>query len=650
MSINKNELDIWAPEWNNAPRDLKGATPGQVANILDKTPDQEQIRDWIDNHWWKAVIRHACDQHKPSERTAIYQEAINNLNVRDNSQKLPSDPEELYQIIFEKKPKYNDTIFHEIHNYLFPEEYIDFYMRKEEFIDWYNDPDEAGITGKWYIEFGKSDSFWVRWQLLVTTINESRRNLGRWLLRTHPSTFIAQIPWQLKKESGIENMILAWAHPKWLTRRKRRETWIPKKSSSIIDWNTNSPLIDNPEKAVLLPSFQTTIPSTPGKVADILDNDSRRAQIIEWINLGWWKSLIQQACKKNWYNIRKLIYQEELWRQKRNPHKSYILPSDPIDLYQIIFREKPKYKDSIFHKIFNYLFPTEYIDYFMRSDEFTDWYNTPDENGKTGKDYIVIWVGDNFGDEWEKLVTSINESQRALGRWLIKTTLSTLKLQMPISLREDSRINTFRKKTNNVLIWEPDNDDEESDKWLRYWNTGPRDKRNKQVSSSPSRMNKDFTDEQKEQMEWLFIDAIEKGEIWKKTSSKVFLSWISGKDEKTKKEIYMRRWVVLDSQIRTLQWLHSEKIVRLCITYFIRALASMGVPPGVFISEYIVFDADNLEDIRVRLHPIFLEHIGWEKLDNICSEITTKIDHLSEWVSDKNAKHYNPCTLLVERL
>ena len=100
MSINKNELDIWAPEWNNAPRDLKGATPGQVANILDKTPDQEQIRDWIDNHWWKAVIRHACDQHKPSERTAIYQEAINNLNVRDNSQKLPSDPEELYQIIF----------------------------------------------------------------------------------------------------------------------------------------------------------------------------------------------------------------------------------------------------------------------------------------------------------------------------------------------------------------------------------------------------------------------------------------------------------------------------------------------------------------------------------------------------------------------
>ena len=94
------------------------------------------------------MIRRACDQHKPSERTTIYQEAINDLNVRDNSQKLPSDPEELYQIIFEKKPKYNDTIFHEIHNYLFPEEYIDFYMRKEEFIDWYNDPDEEGVSGK----------------------------------------------------------------------------------------------------------------------------------------------------------------------------------------------------------------------------------------------------------------------------------------------------------------------------------------------------------------------------------------------------------------------------------------------------------------------------------------------------------------------
>jgi len=58
-----------------------------------------------------------------------------------------------------KSPKYQDTLFHEVHNTLFPAEYIDFIMKRKEFTDWYYDSDATGKTGKQYIALGMADNF-----------------------------------------------------------------------------------------------------------------------------------------------------------------------------------------------------------------------------------------------------------------------------------------------------------------------------------------------------------------------------------------------------------------------------------------------------------------------------------------------------------
>lgn len=399
--------------------------------------------------------------------------------------------------------------------------------------------------------------------------------------------------------------------------------------------------------------------STPAQVVNILDKTPDKDQILNWIKYEWWKSLISRACSQHWHSNRRLIYQEAVKDFNRRINISYKLPSNPEGFYEIIFWEKPKYKDTIFHEIFNALFPTEYVDFYMKKEEFIDWYITLDEKGKTGKDYIAIGVKCKFWDEWIQTVKDINASQRALGRWLIKTTLYQLKLQMPIPLKKE-----LETEIKNVQIWNHLEEDEpqsnnwlnkkyESQKntWLRYWRTqNDNIIRHTNVLSGESWTRREYTDEEKEEIEQLFINDIARGKIWKEIFLESFLNWITGNDVKWKQKIYMRRWAVLDSQIKILQTLYPKWPVHLYISYFIRAIASMGVPPGVFISEYIIFDIDSSENIRVHLHPIFFEHIGWETLDDICDDIRTKIDTLSETMTGKYARNYTPYTLRVESL
>lgn len=389
--------------------------------------------------------------------------------------------------------------------------------------------------------------------------------------------------------------------------------------------------------------------STPAKVVDILDDTAcSRAKILEWIHQKWWKVIIQQVCEKPWPNKRKLIYGRAVEEFNRQWNNSYKLPSDPDDLYQIVMGKSRKYQDTLFHEIHNTLFPAEYIDFIMKKEEFTDWYYDSDATGKTGKQYIALGMADNFWEEWRRIASEINRSQRALGRWLLIVPIYHLNIQMPIPLKMKSGMSLTKEVWKTANKWNPswweDATELDQDDWSKYW----RGKRNIWLRPVIVVKNEDSTDTEKEELESLFINALSSLSN-QSTSIEAFFSWISEIKESERKNIYTRRTNLLNSNIGLLKWTKSQKI-HLYITFFIRAIAHLGIPPGIFVSEYIDFEIKNNDILTISLHPVFFDTIGEAVLSDICTEVMLNINNYFNKMTNSNTRDCQLYTLQVVSL
>ena len=392
--------------------------------------------------------------------------------------------------------------------------------------------------------------------------------------------------------------------------------------------------------------------STSKQVVDILDNTTcSRSEILEWINQRWWKVIIQQVCEKHWPDKRKLLYGRAIEEFNKQSNNSYKLPSNPDDLYQIVMGKSPKYQDTLFHEIHNTLFPEEYIDFIMKRKEFTDWYYDSDATGKTGKQYIAFGMADNFWEQWRQIASEINRLQRIRGRWLLKIPIYNLNIQMPIPLKIESGMSLTKERWKTPNKWNPSwwEDDTKwaQDDWSNYW----RDKWKILLQSHTVISNMDPTDTEKKELESLFINALSSLNKQSIPSRPIeaFFWWISEIEESDRKNIYTRRTSLLNSNIGLLKWTNSQKI-HLYITFFIRAIARLGIPPGIFVSEYTKFEIKNNDILTISLHPIFFDTIGEEVLSDICTEVMLNINNYFNKMTNSNTRDCQLYTLQVVSL
>lgn len=373
--------------------------------------------------------------------------------------------------------------------------------------------------------------------------------------------------------------------------------------------------------------------AAPEHVVDILDIGNRRAQIIEWINTGWWKKMIQQACNTRWRKIRREIYESAVIQSNVQSNNSYKLPSDLSELFRIIMGNNPEYEDNIFHQIHNKLFPDEYIEFYMKSAEFSDWYNQKDTNGMTGKEYLLFGISDDFWEKWTQLVAVINETQKNLGRWLLRVKRSPLLLQIPKNLSEELEISI-----ESIKKWDSHNLDDSvairSKKQLpRYWSSGGNwDNRTTSrewwIYGSPDKKI-DITDEQRRIMEQLFIEKYHERGDGEKTI-RGYLQWISW--NRTIEDASEKRYTQFSQNIHTLLE-NVESSRKMYIKLFMRKLDNYGVPPDFFTREFIQLDTDSSDTITIKLDPIFFECIGKDELNNIWTDVNHSISEISTHIT-----------------